>query len=162
LRNGSDTFRISAAASDGTSDVKLLSPATLTLTPSSNASKNAQDLLVSVIDPATPSLIHLHYGDGLKDGDGKKQSRLNYRVSDLTGIISVVVIPHLGPQPTEGSVLQVPWYHQSGLPWCVPTSLTEMLRYYDLTPNVTDSLNSTFGSDLAFANWEMAAKSGQP
>jgi hypothetical protein len=162
LRNGSDTFRISAVASDGTSDVKLLSPATLTLTPSNDASKNAQDLLVSVVDPATPTLIHLHYGDGLRDGDGVKQSHLSYKASDLANIISVVVIPRLGPQPTEGSILQVPWYHQSGLPWCVPTSLTEMLRYYDLTPNVTDTLNGSFSTDTAFANWEMAAKSGQP
>jgi hypothetical protein len=162
LRNGSDTFRISAIASDGTSDVKLLSPATLSLTPSRDAAKNAQDLLVSVIDPTAPNLIHLHYGQGLRDGDGVKQSHLNYETASLASIISVIVIPHLGPQPTEGSVLQVPWYHQSGLPWCVPTSLTEMLRYYDLTPNVTDTLNGTFGSDLAFSNWEMAAKSSQP
>jgi hypothetical protein len=162
LRNGSDTFRISAEASDGSSAVKLLSPATLDLTPSKDATKNAQDLLVSLIDPTTPNLVRLHFGKNLKDGDGLKQPHLSYDVANLANIASIVVIPRLGPQPVEGPVLQVPWYYQSGLPWCVPTSLTEMLRYYDLTPNVTDPLNSSFSTDTAFANWEMAAKSGQP
>ncbi|GAC1449760.1 MAG: hypothetical protein PVSMB4_08210 [Ktedonobacterales bacterium] len=158
----SDAFSVNTKGTDG-KPVLFKSPATLGIDSGADASKNAQDLIVAMINPATPQAIQLHHSLGGRLGQGGSNGTVSYKYSTLNSLMWVIRIPILTvPQPQEKEVLQVPWYNQSGLPWCVPTSLTEMLRYYDFTPDAGDPLNATFGSDNALANWEMAAQSHQP
>jgi hypothetical protein len=81
----------------------------------------------------------------------------------LDGARWIVQVPGLRyPEPTQGAVLQVPWYYQAGIPWCAPTSLSAMIRYYDVDPQVpAEPLVAAAGSTMALANWQVAAAQGQ-
>jgi hypothetical protein len=66
------------------------------------------------------------------------------------------------PTTTTTPYLHVPFYHQDLLPWCVPTSLTEMLNYYSLWPRTGDPLNNTLGHTNSLANWQLAGANHEP
>ncbi len=154
----------------------------MTITPDSSAAQNAQDLIVAEVDPNLPGAIRLHHASPASSssssssqpaapvaaaassaqGAPRLSKTISYPYQTLKSDLWAVVVPALTQQPAEHEVLQVPWYDQNGLPWCVPTSLTEMLRYYDFQPNVGDPLESTFGGSKALANWQIAGKSSQP
>jgi len=205
LQYASDMFNVSTKGANG-GDVPFKTPATLTITPDSSASQNAQDLIVAEVDPDLPGAIKLHQASpaptsstasasasstsqaiqssaaaALRADDrvapplsaaaSSEQSlqlthraakTISYPYQVLKSNLWAVAVPILKQQPAEHEVLQVPWYYQGGLPWCVPTSLTEMLRYYDFSPSVGDPLIGTFGGSKALANWQIAGKSGQP
>jgi hypothetical protein len=180
LNNLSDDFSVDAKGAGG--GAVQLKGASLSIKPP-NFDKNAtRDLIVAVSDPATPQVVQLHRSKGTPtDGAGVQLPSLSYDYGALGSRVWIVRIPALPaglrastaeprlpapsakPQPgSSGAVLAVPFYHQNGLPWCVPTSLTAMLRYYDFTPTTGDPLNATFGGDTALANWQVAAQSHQP
>jgi hypothetical protein len=154
----SDAFRVDASGVSG-APVTLVTPADLTLTPDPSSLGNTLDLIVGDTDPDQASITSLHRAQPAWD---KSSSRVSHPYTKLTLSQWVIRIPPLQPQPHEGSILQVPWYYQSGLPWCVPTSLTEMLRYFDFSENSGDPLNPSLGQTTAFANWQTAAQSHQP
>ncbi len=151
----SDAFRVDATAVNG-GPVDLTSPAMLTITPASNASNGTLDLIVAQADPTQPGVTQLHHAQPAQSPMGVSYSYQKLQLSQW-----VVRVPALTQQPQETDILQVPWYYQSGLPWCVPTSLTEMMRYYDFPENAGDPLNPTYGERTAIANWETAAQSQQ-
>lgn len=65
------------------------------------------------------------------------------------------------PKPSEGGTqsLQVPFYYQAGLPWCVPTSLSMVLNFYKPQPALASNPKSPGG----FAsNYGLASLIKQP
>lgn len=154
----SDAFRVDAAGVSG-GPVSLTAPADLTLTPDPNSLGDTLDLIVGDSDPDQSSITSLHRAEPAWD---KSSSRVSHPYTKLSLSQWVIRIPMLQQPPHEGEILQVPWYYQSGLPWCVPTSLTEMMRYFDFSENSGDPLNPSFGQTTAFANWQTAAQSHQP
>jgi hypothetical protein len=81
--------------------------------------------------------------------------------ADVARRADTVSAPAQPVQPSEDTDLEVPWYDQGALPWCTATSLTDLLRYYDMSPAVSESLNASFGATTALANWQVAAESQQ-
>jgi hypothetical protein len=156
----SDGFRVLATPLTGNAAVTFNNPSTLSIT--GHADSKVRDTIVAEADPTQPGYVTLHdwHQDfNTTNNDGKVTER--YAV--MASVQWAIAVPSLvqQPTPTEGSVLQVPWYDQNGLPWCVPTSLTEMLRYYDFSENAGDALNATFGPTEALANWQVAARNHQ-
>ncbi len=152
----SDGFSVTATPLNGNTPVKLLSPAKLDINTHPDKNAKVLDQIIAEVTNDDTSIIHLHPSDKT---DGKNTVISKY--ASLGAVDWGVLVPQ-APQPTETDVLQVPWYDQSGLPWCVPTSLTEMLRYYDFAENSGDPLNATFGQSTALANWQTAGQSHQP
>lgn len=81
-------------------------------------------------------------------------SKVSYNVT-RAGLYTAYVIPQ--PKPTEltgGTSLEVPFYYQAGLPWCVPTSLAMALNYYKPLPAI--SANPKFPGGFA-SNYGLAS-----
>lgn len=161
LRPASSCYAAEAEPADGASSVRLRSPGVLEIEPSLRSQQGIYDVIVAEPDPEHEAVVFLHHAKGAKDGEGKGLSKLSYDYHELGSRLCLVAVPALPEKPVEKSVLQVPWYWQGGLPWCAPTSLTEMIRYYDFSEDV-DPLNAAFGPSTALANWQVAAKNGQP
>gem|GEM_PF-6228116 len=164
LRYVSDAFRVNAntnnAGQSTTREVQLLSPAILALKLDIRTTNNVKDLIIGESRRDEPWYVKLHRGDPIWSRD---QSNLSYQYKKFDTTDWVVAVPTLPrEEPTEAEVLQVPWYFQSGIPWCVPTSLTAMTRYYDLSEDAGDPLNPFFGPSAALANWQIAGQSQQP
>lgn len=174
LKYVSDAYTVSAtlASSFGPSSVSSLrvnpeKPPVLSITPNGDALNNTQSLIVGNRDPQIPNVVNLYRPDNADQGP--KFAPISYKYTTLDRAQWVVRIPSLTPQPTQKEVLQVPWYYQSGIPWCAPTSLTAMLRYYDFDETASnagftewvDPLNKTFGPSTALAPWQTARAQNQ-
>jgi hypothetical protein len=85
-------------------------------------------------------------------------SKIAYAVT-RAGLYVPYLVPK--PQPVEGGVksLQVPFYYQSGLPWCTPTSLSMTLNYYKPLPAIAS--NAKFPGGYA-SNFGLASLIKQP
>nr|MBA3826318.1 hypothetical protein [Ktedonobacterales bacterium] len=151
----SDSFTVTATPLTGNATITLTHPATLQIV--THPTQKGQDILVAEMASASQGEVHLHYALTIKN------DIISARYGELGGREWAVFLPIALPQvtPTEGNVLQVPWYDQSGVSWCVPTSLAELLRYYDFNEKAGDPLNATFGPTTALANWQIAGQSHQ-
>jgi hypothetical protein len=106
--------------------------------------------------------------DGKASGQGQQLAALDTAATSSAakresikagGATSAHADSHTEPlAPTEGDILEVPWYSQGALPWCSPTTLAATLRYADFTPLTGDSYTAQFGSTTALANWQIAAQ----
>lgn len=137
----------------GSGEVKLTQPAILSIETNISTQAAYQSLLVAQVEPELSDFVQLY--------PSKDEAKSSYEYKVFKTIQWVIAVPLLNQTPTEANILQVPWYHQSGIPWCVPTSLTAMLRYYDFTEVAGEPLNTSFGQSTALANWQMAAQSDQ-
>jgi hypothetical protein len=165
LDNVSDAFSVSATGAGG-KPVQLTAPATMSISPDADAGAHALELVMAEADPGSDGAIAIHHvaaGGGSTGGGGSPApgGAVKQAYTVLTSAMWVMKIPILTQQPTETSILQVPWYDQNGLPWCVPTSITESMRYYNFHEQ-TDILNNVFGETTALANWQVAGRNSQP
>jgi hypothetical protein len=111
-------------------------------------------------DPKTPHVVRLFRPS--EADQGPKFGPISYSYPTLDHSQWVVSVPKLSQKPQEKEVLQVPWYFQSGIPWCAPTSLVGMLRYYNFDETVfDDTQNAAFGNSVALSNWQLAQLQSQ-
>lgn len=161
LKFASDAFVASASGVRINPDI----PLNLSIVPYGDGVSGAQDLIVAERAPDVSNVTTLYRPDTADQG--VKFAPITYKYSQLDYSHWVVKIPQLTQTPKEQEVLQVPWYYQSGIPWCAPTSLTAMLRYYDFNEtagNPSDTLvgqwmdlhNAIFGLSTALAPWQVA------
>lgn len=161
LKYTSDAFVVSASGARINPDI----PLNLSIVPYGDGVSGAQDLIVAERAPDVSNVTTLYRPDTADQGP--KFAPITYKYSKLDYSHWVVKVPHLTQTPKEQEVLQVPWYYQSGIPWCAPTSLTAMLRYYDFdetagNPSDTftgqwmDLHNAVFGPSTALAPWQTA------
>ncbi|HEU4742353.1 MAG TPA: hypothetical protein VFS50_12240 [Meiothermus sp.] len=167
LKYVSDAYTVSATLASGFGPSSVTSlrvnpekPPVLSITPNGDALNNTQSLIVGNRDPQTPGVVNLYRPT--EADQGPKFGPISYTYTTLDKAQWVVAIPKLVQKPQEKEVLQVPWYYQSGIPWCAPTSLTAMLRYYDFNETVFDDAeNADFGNSMALANWQVAQLQNQ-
>lgn len=167
LKYVSDAYVVSAtpASSFGPTSVSSLrinpsKPPVLSIAPNGDALNNTQSLIVGNRDPQNPNVVNLYRP---VDADqGPKFAPVGYQYTTLDKAQWVIAVPKLFQKPQEKEILQVPWYYQSGIPWCAPTSLTAMLRYYSFDETVyDDAMNASFGNSMALANWQVAQRQNQ-
>ena len=139
--------------------IRADNPPSLAILPNPQGLADFQTLIVGSREPNQPNMVRLDRPT-LAD-QGSKFAPVTDKYLALNRWQWVVGVP-IFRRPTEGSVLQVPWYYQSGIPWCAPTSLDAMLRYYDFSESGVDSLNASFGASTALANWQLARAQMQP
>jgi hypothetical protein len=139
--------------------IRADNPPSLSILPSPQGLNGFQTLIVGSRDPNQPQMVRLDRP--VQADEGPKFAPVTDKYLALDRWQWVVGVP-VFVRPTEGSVLQVPWYYQSGIPWCAPTSLDAMLRFYDFTETGVDSLNASFGASTALANWQLARAQTQP
>ncbi|MBF6595988.1 MAG: hypothetical protein IVW51_16305 [Thermaceae bacterium] len=167
LQYVSDAYEVSAAAGNtppnGPSNVQLnpQAPLSLSIVPNGDATNSAQDLIVGQRVPQISNISTLYRPDNADAGP--KFGPVKYEKVGLDKASWIIRVPILSQQPSEQGILQVPWYYQSGIPWCAPTALTAMLRYYDFNETVPspETLNASFGPSTALANWQTARAQSQ-
>jgi len=161
LKYTSDAFVVSASGARINPD----NPLSLSIVPYGDGVGGAQDLIVAERAPEVSNVTTLYRPDSADQGP--KFAPITYKYDKLDYSHWVVTVPTLTQTPKEQEVLQVPWYYQSSIPWCAPTSLTAMLRYYDFdetagnpndlfTGQWMDLHNAIFGPSTALAPWQTA------
>ena len=176
LKYASDAFTVTATAVGTTSihpnasnlRINPDKPPTLGIVPNGDALSNTQSLIVGNRDPNEPNIVSLHRPN--ETDQGPRFAPVSAKYTALDKAQWVVAVPILKPKPEQKEVLQVPWYYQSGIPWCAPTSLTAMLRYYDFDETASnigltvwvDPLNASFGQSTALGPWQTARAQLQP
>lgn len=167
----SDAYTVSATLTNSLSQssvsslrINPQSPPTLSIVPSADALANSQDLILGQLDPQQPNRVNLYLDKEAQTADKPVDSfrPVSTSYTQLDKSQWVVAVPKLFQKPEEKEVLQVPWYHQSGIPWCAPTSLAAMLRYYSFDETVFDDAeNAAYGNTMALANWQLAQLQNQ-
>ncbi|KIQ53845.1 hypothetical protein SY28_11775 [Meiothermus taiwanensis] len=117
----------------------LNAPATLELPTDPTSPEGSVVVLETVADPEPdgPRLwVHAAtpVGAGAAGVSGQTlPAKVAYAVRRV-GLYTAYVVPK--PRPQEGGMrsLQVPFYYQAGLPWCVPTSLSMVINYHRPQP----------------------------
>src|SRR5579859_802754 len=88
----SDAFSVNTKGSDG-KPVLFKAPATLSIDPGSDTTKNAQDFLVAQVLPTVPQAIQLHHSLSGGAGQGGATHALSYTYSVLNSVMWDIRVP---------------------------------------------------------------------
>lgn len=156
LRPLGSAFSVTLKAVGGGDAPRFLAPAVLTLSLATQPA-DVQEVILAESDEH-PAVTYLHKGRAGKADGPEIFISYDYTVPGTRYWLLGSLAPR--PKPTEDEFVQVPWYWQGGHPWCVPTALSALLRFYDFAEEL-EPLNTTFGNTTALANWQIAGKTGQ-